>query len=91
MRNMSMNVGMLIIAVVAMAASAASAVEKGQPVSSPEREGSPAGQAKETSILFIGNSFTYVNDLPGMIAALAKAGGAKAAGVRQGDARRLLV
>lgn len=36
-----------------------------------------AGETNETSILFIGNSFTYVNDLPAMITKLAKAGGQK--------------
>ncbi len=35
----------------------------------------PAEQARETSILFIGNSFTYVNDLPAMLTKLAQAGG----------------
>src|ERR1043166_6791316 len=35
----------------------------------------PAGGGpKEVRVLFIGNSYTYVNDLPKMIAALARAG-----------------
>lgn len=38
---------------------------------------SSAEQTNETSILFIGNSLVYVNDLPAMIAKLASAGGQK--------------
>ena len=36
-----------------------------------------AEETNETSVLFIGNSFTYYNDLPAMIAALAREGGHK--------------
>ncbi|MFL5342511.1 MAG: SGNH/GDSL hydrolase family protein [Gemmataceae bacterium] len=32
-------------------------------------------ESKPVRVLFIGNSYTYVNDLPAMLAALAKAGG----------------
>ncbi len=35
--------------------------------------GAPAGSC--TRVLFVGNSYTYVNDLPGTFAALARAGG----------------
>src|ERR1700730_11128829 len=34
-----------------------------------------AQKTNELHVLFIGNSFTYVNDLPKMVAELAKAGG----------------
>ncbi len=36
-----------------------------------------AEQPCETSVLFIGNSFTYYNDLPSMLSGLAKTGGQK--------------
>src|SRR5439155_14187098 len=36
---------------------------------------SAQAQADELQVLFIGNSFTYRNDLPKMVAELAKAGG----------------
>ena len=37
-----------------------------------------AGSARPTRVLFIGNSFTYANELPAIVAALAEAGGAPA-------------
>ena len=40
---------------------------------------SPLGRSNCTRVLFIGNSFTYVNDLPGMFSGLARAGGHKVA------------
>ncbi len=36
---------------------------------------SPGGTITGTGVLFIGNSLTYTNDLPGMVAAVSRAGG----------------
>ena len=44
---------------------------------------------KEVRVLFIGNSFTYYNDLPNMLAELAEAGGQPALALRERDARWL--
>jgi hypothetical protein len=40
-----------------------------------EQSARPAGSASAVRVLFIGNSLTYVNDLPGIVAAFAEAAG----------------
>lgn len=66
-----------VLALTGMAAGIAAAAGKGEAVSSAVRPESPAESTNETSILYIGNSFIFVNDLPGMLAMLAEAGGQK--------------
>jgi len=69
--------GWLAAALMVVATSVLSAADKaGEKASSPA-SGSSSGRPEETRILFIGNSFTYVNDLPAVLNTLAIAGGQK--------------
>lgn len=69
--------GWLAITLALLASTVLSAVGQTGSNSSSPAVAKPEDQANETRVLFIGNSFTYVNDLPAMLTKLAQAGGQK--------------
>ena len=72
MKILSRHLTALMIAVVLLAASSGPASEAGQFDHNTGPASSPRESSRKLRVLFIGNSYTYVNNLPGIVAALAE-------------------